>query len=50
MKIFWSLGFDAASMADLRVGLGITQASIYAAEARNNRSPGSGPLPLNGGA
>jgi AcrR family transcriptional regulator len=31
MRIFWSLGYDATSMADLRVGLGITQASIYAA-------------------
>jgi tetracycline repressor-like protein len=26
-----SLGYDATSMADLRVGLGITQASLYAA-------------------
>ncbi len=31
MKIFWSLGYDATSMADLRVGLEITQASLYAA-------------------
>lgn len=31
MQIFWSLGYDATSMADLRVGLGITQASLYAA-------------------
>jgi AcrR family transcriptional regulator len=29
--MFWSLGYDATSMADLRSGLGITQASIYAA-------------------
>src|ERR1700692_3752544 len=31
MQIFWSLGYDATSMADLRVGLGIMQASLYAA-------------------
>ncbi len=31
MQIFWSLGYDATSMADLRLGLGITQASLYAA-------------------
>jgi AcrR family transcriptional regulator len=31
MHIFWSLGYDATSMADLRAGLGITQASLYAA-------------------
>jgi AcrR family transcriptional regulator len=31
MQIFWSLGYDATSMADLRVGLGITQASLYGA-------------------
>jgi len=31
MRIFWSLGYEATSMADIRVGLGITQASLYAA-------------------
>jgi AcrR family transcriptional regulator len=31
MQIFWSLGYDATSMADLRAALGITQASLYAA-------------------
>ncbi|MGA9393058.1 MAG: TetR/AcrR family transcriptional regulator [Candidatus Sulfotelmatobacter sp.] len=31
MQIFWSLGYDATSMADLRLGLGVTQASLYAA-------------------
>jgi AcrR family transcriptional regulator len=31
MQLFWSLGYDATSMADLRTALGITQASIYAA-------------------
>jgi AcrR family transcriptional regulator len=31
MLLFWSRGYDAISMADLRVGLGITQASLYAA-------------------
>jgi AcrR family transcriptional regulator len=31
MQLFWSLGYDATSMADLRAELGITQASIYAA-------------------
>jgi AcrR family transcriptional regulator len=31
MRLFWSLGYDATSMADLRAGLGITQASLYAA-------------------
>jgi AcrR family transcriptional regulator len=31
MQLFWSLGYDSTSMADLRVGLGITQASLYAA-------------------
>jgi AcrR family transcriptional regulator len=31
MRIFWSLGYDATSMADLRASLGITQASLYAA-------------------
>jgi AcrR family transcriptional regulator len=31
MQLFWSLGYDATSMADLRAALGITQASIYAA-------------------
>jgi AcrR family transcriptional regulator len=31
MQLFWSLGYAATSMADLRAALGITQASIYAA-------------------
>jgi AcrR family transcriptional regulator len=31
MRLFWSLGYDATSMADLRAALGITQASLYAA-------------------
>jgi AcrR family transcriptional regulator len=31
MHIFWSLGYDATSMADLRAGLRLTQASLYAA-------------------
>lgn len=31
MQIFWSLGYEATSMADLRAALGINQASLYAA-------------------
>jgi AcrR family transcriptional regulator len=31
MHLFWSRGYEATSMADLRAGLGITQASLYAA-------------------
>jgi AcrR family transcriptional regulator len=31
MRLFWSRGYDAISMADLRADLGITQASLYAA-------------------
>ncbi len=31
MRLFWSLGYEATSMADLRAGLGINQASLYAA-------------------
>jgi AcrR family transcriptional regulator len=31
MHLFWSRGYDATSMADLRAGLGITRASLYAA-------------------
>ena len=31
MRLFWSRGYDAISMADLRAELGITQASLYAA-------------------
>jgi AcrR family transcriptional regulator len=31
MRIFWSLGYEATSMSDLRAALGITQASLYAA-------------------
>src|SRR3984885_13466607 len=30
MRLFWSRGYDATSMADLRAELGITQASLYA--------------------
>jgi AcrR family transcriptional regulator len=29
--MFWALGYDATSMADLRGALGLTQASLYAA-------------------
>ena len=31
MKLFWTLGYEATSMADLRACLGVTQASLYAA-------------------
>jgi AcrR family transcriptional regulator len=31
MRLFWSRGYDAISMADLRAELEITQASLYAA-------------------
>ncbi len=31
MRLFWKLGYEATSMADLRASLGITQASLYAA-------------------
>jgi len=31
MQVFWSLGYEATSMADLRAALGINQASLYAA-------------------
>ncbi len=31
MRVFWSLGHEATSMADLRKALGIKQASLYAA-------------------
>ena len=31
MRLFWKLGYEATSMADLRGSLGITQASLYAA-------------------
>jgi AcrR family transcriptional regulator len=31
MHLFWSRGYDAISMADLRAELGLTQASLYAA-------------------
>lgn len=31
MHVFWSHGYEATSMADLRAALGVTQASLYAA-------------------
>lgn len=31
MRIFWTFGYEATSMADLRAALAITQASLYAA-------------------
>jgi AcrR family transcriptional regulator len=31
MQVFWTLGYEAASMAELRSAMGITQASLYAA-------------------
>jgi AcrR family transcriptional regulator len=31
MQLFWLLGYDSTSMADLRAELGVTQASLYAA-------------------
>jgi AcrR family transcriptional regulator len=31
MHLFWSRGYEATSMAELRAALGITQASLYAA-------------------
>ena len=31
MLVFWRLGYEATSMADLRAALNITQASLYAA-------------------
>ena len=31
MLLFWKLGYEVTSMADLRASLGITQASLYAA-------------------
>jgi len=31
MRVFWTLGYEAASMAELRSAMGITQASLYAA-------------------
>jgi AcrR family transcriptional regulator len=31
MQLFWSLGYDSTSMADLRAALEVTQASLYAA-------------------
>lgn len=31
MQVFWRLGYEATSMADLRAALSITQASLYAA-------------------
>jgi AcrR family transcriptional regulator len=37
MELFWSLGYDSTSMADLRAGLGITQASLYAAFGNKER-------------
>jgi AcrR family transcriptional regulator len=37
MRIFWLLGYDATSMADLRAALGLTQASLYAAFGNKER-------------
>jgi AcrR family transcriptional regulator len=37
MRLFWSRGYDAISMADLRADLGITQASLYAAFGSKER-------------
>jgi AcrR family transcriptional regulator len=37
MRLFWSRGYDAISMADLRAELGITQASLYAAFGSKER-------------
>ncbi len=31
MRVFWTLGYETTSMAELRAALGITQASLYAA-------------------
>ena len=31
MRLFWTRGYEATSMADLRADLGVTQASLYAA-------------------
>lgn len=31
MRLFWKLGYESTSMADLRAALGVTQASLYAA-------------------
>ena len=31
MRVFWSMGYEATSMADLRAALGTNQASLYAA-------------------
>jgi AcrR family transcriptional regulator len=37
MRTFWTLGYEATSMADLRVAMGLTQASIYAAFGSKER-------------
>jgi AcrR family transcriptional regulator len=37
MRLFWSRGYDAISMADLRAELGITQASLYAAYSNKEK-------------
>jgi AcrR family transcriptional regulator len=37
MRLFWSRGYGAVSMADLRAELGITQASLYAAFGNKER-------------
>jgi AcrR family transcriptional regulator len=37
MLVFWRLGYEAASMAELRSAMGITQASLYPAFGNKER-------------
>jgi AcrR family transcriptional regulator len=37
MQVFWTLGYEATSMAELRSAMGITQASLYAAFGSKER-------------